>query len=88
MFDKIMIWSLKSQFNLLNCAFSKYIYIFVAIKSYQHSLNTIVSIYQKKKKKKRKKKKKKSINKILKIFKDSDTNIFTNSVKFGPTFKT
>jgi len=54
MFDKIMIWSLKSQFNLLNCAFSKYIYIFVAIKSYQHSLNTIVSIYQKKKKKKKK----------------------------------
>jgi hypothetical protein len=53
MFDKIMIWSLKSQFNLLNCAFSKYIYIFVAIKSYQHSLNTIVSIYQKKKKKKK-----------------------------------
>jgi len=88
MFDKIMIWSLKSQFNLLNCAFSKYIYIFVAIKSYQHSLNTIVSIYQKKKKKKIKKKKKKSINKIIKFFKDSDTNIFTNSVKFGPTFKT
>jgi len=58
MFDKIMIWSLKSQFNLLNCAFSKYIYIFVAIKSYQHSLNTIVSIYQKKKKKKKEKKKK------------------------------
>jgi hypothetical protein len=54
MFDKIMIWSLKSQFNLLNCAFSKYIYIFVAIKSYQHSLNTIVSIYQKKKKNKKK----------------------------------